>query len=214
MSTTAIKGWIADHGIGIGVAAIVALVIAWWQLNKYVEADLTVTDVSVERDTPDGRLYAITFDVNNSGNQSITIVNAIPLIYNRYPPPKPPKLLLQDGRLEPVKNGQVEGGKMASFMVHAYVERSFIEAGRRDQATFNYPAGTLPTVQMPIQLQVLMYGGDRKHRLATSQELGILYADGKQTHFLRQRSPAQFQEVTGNVVSLISMPEPASASSK
>lgn len=90
------KSWLSENLVTIllGLLGIGATVgVAYWQLHKYVEADFTVTAVRIKTDTPTQRVYAIDFDLNNSGNQSVTLVNAVPYLCNRYPPPKPPNEL-------------------------------------------------------------------------------------------------------------------------
>ena len=121
-------------------------------------------------------------------------------------------MLLDRSQVEFFRSSQVEGGKIGSFTVHAYVDREFIEAGRRDQNTFYYPPGDIPHIAMPIEVRILIYGADRKDRVATSPELGIVYSNGRQIEFIRQRKPAVFETYDSSGISVFPMHEPIPAS--
>ena len=164
--------WIAP----LTIATIVAVVTTYYQFHQVVEADLTVTNLSIESDTPNQRVYAINFLINNSGNQAINIKNSAPFIRHISDTNQPIKLLTASSNPETFKDSLVKAGEIKSFLAHAYIDKSFISAGINDQKFFskqitNLPQGKILAVSMEVELGIRIYGGDRKERVAISPHL-------------------------------------------
>ena len=176
------------------IPTFVALYLGWVQFYQYVEADLTVTAVEVESNTPSQTIYAIHFVINNSGNESIVVVNAAPFVKN-LDQNIPPKILLATGLPETFKDSSIDGGKVKSFSAHAYLDDTFIRDGMRDgEFLYNKTSENKP-VEIPIELGVRIYGADGKFRAATSIPIKITYSKGKQIAFSVLYKSVMFEEV-------------------
>ncbi len=180
--------------------AVAGLYFTWLTLEKSVEVDLSVTNLRIESDTPTHRIYAIDFVINNSGNQAISIKNATPFIRHVFDHDKPLKILTASNRPETFTDNAVEGGQIKSFSAHAYVDKSFILAGIKDQKEFSKYLGSLPNgkklaVSMEVELGVRIYGADRKERSAISPPLGVIYSEGRQIKFREQSTPVAFEQI-------------------
>ena len=162
--------WFVPLIINVSIVSAVAV----WQLYKYVEADLTVTSVEVKSDNTEGVVYTIDFVVNNSGNQSVIVIDAAPFIRHKSRN-KPPLMLLNSYSPEKFQDNVIEAGKIKSFSIDAIVSKSFINVGMKEFD--NQPAN------MPIEIGVRIYGADGVFRAASSIPIKINYADGKQASF-------------------------------
>ena len=182
------------------IAIIGAILTYYFQIRKVVKADLTITSVRLKSDTSKQRVYEIDFEINNSGNQTVTVKSASPFIRHIRDKNKPLMLLTASNMPEKFKDGAVEGGKIKSFTAPAYVDKSFIKAGINDQKIFsnnvkNLPVGKKVGVSLEIELGVRIYCADGRYRAATSASLGIIYSDGKQIQLREQLIPVSFGEV-------------------
>ena len=180
------------------IPTIVSCILGWMQFHQYVEADLIVTSADIELDTNEQRVYTIDFVINNSGNQSITVINATPLVLHDSSSVAPPIVLLKSYRPERFKDNVVEAGKIKSFSVHAYLNQSFIEAGQIDQNQYSKEFNKKVSVALPITMGVRIYGADGKFRVALSKPLKIIYSDGKQIKLAELQKPVSFKDVGTN----------------
>ena len=180
------------------IPTIISFILGWMQFNQYVEADLIVTSADIELDTDEQRVYTIDFVINNSGNQSIIVINATPFVQHVSNLEAPPMVLLKSNRPERLKDNVVEAGKIKSFSIHAYLNQSFIEAGHNDQNQYSKEFNRKVAVQLPITIGVRIYGADGKFRVAISAPLNIVYSDGKQTKLGELQKPVSFKYVGKN----------------
>lgn len=183
------------------IPTIVSCVLGWMQFYQYVEADLIVTGVRVASDDPQKRVYEIDFVVNNSGNQTVTVINAVPYISPISTDLNLSNKLLLDSsnNLEKILDSSVKGGEIKVFSVHAFVDKQFISDGAKDQDFFSKESKKLTdgkelVVSMDIKLDVLIYSTDKKYRTATSPKLMIIYSQGQQRLYKRQFDSVSFKE--------------------
>lgn len=171
----------------------------YFQFKKRVEGDAIVTDVRISSDNPLQRVYEINVEINNSGNQTLSLINADPYIRHESDPDKPMPLL-DLNKHEVFRDNTIEVGKIKSFSVHAYVDKKFIQDGINDQKIFaknikNLPYGKILAVYMGIEIGILIRTADRRFFGATTPRLDIVFMDGQQINYKRQLKPAIFEEI-------------------
>lgn len=96
----------------------------YFATRKTVEASLTLKNYIYERETPKYRVYKVNFAINNTGNQSVTLIQAIPF----DPNDKSLTLnFLQNNNCESYKDITIEGGKLQDFTMHLFVPKETIK---------------------------------------------------------------------------------------
>lgn len=169
--------------------------------ERRVDADLIVTGVRLKSDSESKRVYAVDFNVNNSGGLGVTIISALPFVESYYDN-APPKNLVESAAIQRYSGtaANIEPGKMGSFTVDAHLSKDFLDEGRNEEVRFNKSVMILPEyvvrlpgIQFPLQLKVTVYGADRKYREAISQLVSVRYVSGRQVEFRQPRQSSVFQ---------------------
>ena len=157
--------------------------------RKTVEADLTLKDYRYERETPKNKVYAVNFTINNSGNQDVTLIQAIP-----YDPNDKSSILnfLQNNGCESYKDAIIGGGKMQDFTMHVFVPKETIEYSKNFE---KYALEHNPVInprtgekikpnnsfsKFEIIAKVLILGADNKFRGAISPSFDMPYSKGEE----------------------------------
>ena len=186
------KIWIEHHLKILG--ALIMFGLAWYfQYREYVKADLTVTGVQYDRETPKYKIYLINFDINNSGNSNIKVVSAAPFVDGQAKQELPRKWLLDNDQLESFQNNIIEGKKIVSFPMHIHIEKTLIEQGEVAQTAFNKRDNNNNPSVLRVGTQVIIYGGsDRKYRIGKAF-VELAYSNSKQVQKLLQTIPSNFE---------------------
>lgn len=179
--------------VKILASAIFAIFLVWLgyylTTRKTVEADLTLKEYRYERETPKYRVYAVNFTINNSGNQDVTLIQAIP-----YDPNDKSSTLnfLQNNSCESFKDVTIEGGKLKDFTMHVFVPKIFIEYAKiQEKNNFELYSPTdsktdekinpkYSYVSFEIVAKVLIYGSDKKYLGAISAPFEMRYSKGEE----------------------------------
>ena len=86
------------------------------------------------------------------------------------------------------------GGEIKTFPVHAYIDKSFIQAGMVAQESFSKNNSPTP-VSLNIKVGVRIRCADGKYRVAISPPLGIVYSEGKQIKYIQNLNRVSFEYV-------------------
>ena len=171
------------------VTILLTLGVAWWQLHKYVKADLTLTNVQIESDTPGKRVYALKFEIHNSGNLPISIYDATPFVESAAPY-QDPIPFLENEKPFIFNEPEVNSGSSGLFTIQAHVPKTFMNTSK--QAEVDYAK---KGVDLPIKLGVIVYSNDNKYYRAVS-EIRVTFIEGRQVSFVRNPRRIEFQQIT------------------
>ena len=83
--------------LALSIFAIINGFETWQRYFKYLDAYVDINTIRFEADTPEYRIYAIDLVVNNSSPNSISVVSAIPFMFNKDKK-EPEKILIQYGK--------------------------------------------------------------------------------------------------------------------
>lgn len=194
--------------VNILASAIFAIFLVWLgyylTTRKTVEADLTLKEYRYERETPKYRVYAVNFTINNSGNQDVTLIQAIP-----YDPNDKSSTLnfLQNNSCESFKDVTIEGGKLKDFTMHVFVPKETIafakilEKNMSNQLLIDPQTGErikpiFSASRFYIIAKVLIHGAD-KHLGAVSAPFEMLYSNGEEISNPIENSPKMLPKPVG-----------------
>ena len=157
--------------------------------KKTVEASLTLKNYIYERETPKYRVYKVNFAINNTGNQSVTLIQAIPF----DPNDKSLTLnFLQNNNCESYKDITIEGGKFQDFTMHLFVPKDTIEFAKNSEQYNDKQYSIVDSqtgekikpmnsfVKFEIVAKVLIFGADNKYRGAISAPFDMPYSKGEE----------------------------------
>ena len=150
---------------------------------------MTLKEYRYERETPKYRVYSVNFTINNTGNQDITLVQAIP-----YDPNDKSLTLnfLQNNSCESYKDSTIEHGKLRDFTMHVFFPKINIEFAKIQEQNVleQYSLANIQTGEkikpklsysnFEIIAKVLIYGADKKFHGAISAPFSIPYSKGEE----------------------------------
>lgn len=155
------------------------------QNRKVVGAELSLKEYRYVRETPNYKVYAVNFTINNTGNKDFTILQAIPADPNDK---SETVNFLQNKNCETYTNQIIDGGKLKDFTVHVYVYKNLIEFMKLNEERFQLfiynelngekqkPKDILSRFQVIVK--VLIKGADNNYFGAISEPIYMNYSKG------------------------------------
>lgn len=198
--------------LGAALFTITAPVASYYIIESInsVETDLTIKSVNYLRDTSQFRVYSINFTINNSGDQDVTLIQAIPKEYTKFAVSDPLNFLLNN-KCESYKDAIIEKGKIKDYQVQIYIHKLSIEAIKQihkntdtNKLVFDDKYGVFIkpsniSLSISAYVDVRIYGADQKYRKANSRPVSLLFRQGVESDADWSLEPVQFVATKGKL---------------
>lgn len=182
--------------VTVSLLVLIAAITLYFQYFRVkIEADLIVTSVEQISEMKDYNDYSIKFKINNSGNQSLSAVNAV-LFATGLNPNTPEKPLLIGKNFEQLDDAEIAGGQISTFKFKARVDRTLIKQGIDFEKMLDPTKISFKGVMMPVKVQVIIYSADRNYMIAQSNFLLLKYSNGKEMEIQKDGKTIDFVKLT------------------